>query len=242
VGKRAIEMSDVESAIDKVLAGPERKSRIIREDEKRMIAYHEAGHALVSKSLANADPVHKVSVLSRGMALGYTMQVPAEDRYLKTKAQLLDQATTFLGGRAAEELVFGEPTTGASSDLESVTLLAREMVTQYGMSDALGPLTFGRKHGPVFLGKELVEERNYSDDVAKAIDEEVRKIVGDCYAEARKILLERRTVLDRIVERLLEIETMNSEELDDIIKNYSSGAPPVVERAYSLARNSEPGR
>ena len=239
-GKKVIETSDMESAIDKVLAGPERKSRIIREDEKRMIAYHEAGHALVSKSLPHADPVHKVSILSRGMALGYTMQVPAEDRYLRTRTQLLDQATILLAGRAAEELVFGEPTTGASSDLESVTLLVREMVTQYGMSDSLGPLTFGRKHGPVFLGKDLVEEKNYSDDVAKAIDEEIKKIVGYCYAEARNILLERRNMLDRIVQRLLEIETMNSEELDEIIKgNSSDGTSNAQLPAASLASKDQ---
>jgi cell division protease FtsH len=239
-GKKVIETSDMESAIDKVLAGPERKSRIIREDEKRMIAYHEAGHALVSKSLPHADPVHKVSILSRGMALGYTMQVPAEDRYLRTRTQLLDQATILLAGRAAEELVFGEPTTGASSDLESVTLLVREMVTQYGMSDSLGPLTFGRKHGPVFLGKDLVEEKNYSDDVAKAIDEEIKKIVGYCYAEARNIILERRKTLDKIVQRLLEIETMNSEELDEIIKgNSSDGTSNAQLPAASLASKDQ---
>lgn len=218
MGKKMIEMSDMESAIDKVLAGPERKSRIISDEEKRIIAYHEAGHALVSKMLPHADPVHKVSILSRGLALGYTMQVPTEDRYLRTKTQLLDQATSLLAGRAAEELVFGEPTTGATSDLENVTLLVREMVTQFGMSDTLGPLTFGRKHGPVFLGKELVEEKNYGDEVATAIDEEVKRLIDRCYVEARRILSERREMLDKIVQTLLEIETMDSEKLDEIMQ------------------------
>jgi cell division protease FtsH len=243
LNKKVIEPSDIESAIDKVLAGPERKSRIINEEEKRIIAYHEAGHALVSKSLPNADPVHKVSILSRGMALGYTMQVPTEDRYLRTKSQLFDQVTSLLGGRAAEELVFGEPTTGASNDLENVTLLAREMVTQFGMSETLGPLTFGRKHGPVFLGKDLVEEKNYSDDVARAIDEEIKKLIDHCYAEAQSILSEKRTLLDKIVERLLEIETMDSEELGELIRNGTSPqASPPAEPAASISPSSQTPR
>jgi len=238
--KKTINMTDMESAIDKVMAGPERRSRIISDEEKKIIAYHEAGHALVGKSLPKADPVHKISIVSRGMALGYTMQVPAEDRYLRTKSQLLDQATSLLGGRAAEVLVFGEPTTGASTDLDSATALAREMVTQFGMSETLGPLTFGRKHGPIFLGKDLVEEKNYSDDVARAIDEEIKKLIDECYSQARKIVSQKRAILDKIVERLLEKETMDSEELDEVVRTVGQGqAAEAAEPVPSLVPSSE---
>jgi len=216
-----------------MIAGPERKSRVISEEEKRAVAYHEAGHALVSKLLPHADPVQKVSIVSRGMALGYTMQLPVEDRYLHTEAQLRDRITSLMAGRVAEELFLGQANTGASSDIEEATELARQMVTQFGMSEALGPVTFGRKRGPVFLGRDLIEERNYSDAIARSIDEEVRHIVQDCYQRAADLLSSHREALERIVVVLLERETIEGEELGGLIAGpqaaaEGTAAPAVV--------------
>src|SRR5437764_3571736 len=175
--KKAIGQVELEEAIARVIAGPERKSRMITESEKNVIAYHEIGHALVAKSLPNADPVHKVSIISRGMALGWTMQLPTEDRYLVSRSELNDDMAVILGGRVAEELIFGDITSGASDDIGKATKLARRMVTEWGMSEKLGPLTFGHKEELVFLGRDLGEQRNYSEEVAGEIDQEVHRLV-----------------------------------------------------------------
>ena len=211
--KKAIGMKEFQEAIERVIAGPERKSRIISEEEKRIIAYHEAGHALVMHFLPNCDPVHKISIIARGMALGYTMPLPEEDRYLHRKSKFLDELAGLLGGRAAEEIVFGDITTGAANDLEQATKLARAMVTRYGMSEKLGPMTFGEKQELVFLGKEIGEQREYSEKVAQEIDEEVRGIIKEAYERAKEILIKNRDKLDRLAQALMEKETLEGDEL-----------------------------
>ncbi len=219
-GRDKIAMADFEEAIDRVIAGPARKSRVISPKEKRIVAYHEVGHAIVSSLLPNADPVHRISIIPRGYrALGYTLQLPAEDRYLVTKQELLDQITSLLGGRAAEELVFQEVTTGAASDIERATELARRMVCQFGMSEKLGPLSWGKVEQEVFLGKELTRMRNYSEEVASEIDEEVRKLVSQCYEKAKTILIDHRAQMDKLVELLLEREVLEGDELRKILKS-----------------------
>ena len=200
--KKAIGQLELEEAIARVIAGPERKSRMITEREKNVIAYHEIGHALVAKSLPNADPVHKVSIISRGMALGWTMQLPTEDRYLVSRSELNDDMAVILGGRVAEELIFGDITSGASDDIGKATKLARRMVTEWGMSEKLGPLTFGHKEELVFLGRDLGEQRNYSEEVAGEIDQEVHRLVDAGYQRAKKILTERRDKLVQLAEYL----------------------------------------
>ena len=207
--KRSIGMSEFQEAVERVIAGPERRSRIISAEEKRIVAYHEAGHALVMKSLPNSDPVHKITIVSRGMALGYTMPLPDEDHLLYSKNKFKDELAGLLGGRVAEEEVFGDITTGASNDLERVTALARRMVTQYGMSDELGPQTFGEKEELIFLGREIGEQRNYSEEVAESIDREVRALIEEAYTRARGIVSTYRTKLDAIAHFLLENETMD---------------------------------
>ncbi|MFA0747561.1 ATP-dependent zinc metalloprotease FtsH [Fervidibacter sp.] len=224
--KTKIEMSDLLEALEKVIAGPEKKSRLITEREKRILAYHESGHALVSK-LLKVREVTKVTIIPRGLALGYTLNLPQEDRYLMTRKELLDEMTVMLAGRAAEEVVFGEVTTGAQNDLERVTELARKMVCEFGMSERLGPVTLGRKAGPIFLGRDIVEDRNYSEAVANEIDREVRRIVEECYERAKRLLQENRHLLDAIANRLLEKETIDGEELDELLKE--SGAVTAVE-------------
>ncbi|MCS7263543.1 MAG: ATP-dependent zinc metalloprotease FtsH [Armatimonadetes bacterium] len=216
--KTKIDMSDFLEALEKVIAGPERKSRLITEKEKKVLAYHESGHALVSK-LLKVREVTKVTIIPRGLALGYTLNLPQEDRYLMTKHDLLDEMTVLLAGRAAEEIVFNEVTTGAQNDLERVTELARRMVCEFGMSERLGPVTLGRKAGPIFLGRDIVEDRNYSETVASEIDKEVRRIVEECYERAKKILQENRHALDAISQKLLEKETLDGDELDQILRD-----------------------
>ncbi|MFA0753360.1 MAG: hypothetical protein IMHGJWDQ_001132 [Candidatus Fervidibacter sp.] len=213
--KTRIEMSDLLEALERVIAGPERRSRLITEKEKRILAYHESGHALVSKLLKGE--VTKVTIIPRGLALGYTLNLPQEDRYLMSRQELLDEMTVMLAGRAAEELTFGEITTGAASDLERVTELARRMVCEFGMSDRLGPVTLGRKAGPIFLGRDIVEDRNYSEAIANEIDKEVRRLVEECYERAKQLLQENRAALDAIAHRLLEKETIDGEELDELL-------------------------
>lgn len=212
-GKKAIGMKEFQEAIERVIAGPERKSRIISEEERRTIAYHEAGHALVMHHLPNCDPVHKISIIARGMALGYTMPLPEEDRYLQRKSKFLDELAGLLAGRAAEEIVFGDITTGAANDLEQATKLARAMVTRYGMSEKLGPMTFGEKQELVFLGKEIGEQREYSEKVAQEIDEEVRRLIQQAYERAKEIIRTHRDKLDRLAQALMEKETLEGEEL-----------------------------
>ena len=215
--KQQISTSEMDESLERVIAGPERKSRIIQQREKAVLAYHEAGHALLGKLLPNVDPTYKVTILPRGMALGYSLHLPSEDRFLTSKSQMLDEMTSMLGGRVSEQIVFNEVTTGAQNDLERCTETARRMVCEFGMSENLGPLTLGRRNGPVFLGRDFHEERNYSEEIAAKIDNEVRSIVDTCYDRATKLLTEYRPALDRIVNALLEKETIGAEELDRLI-------------------------
>jgi cell division protease FtsH len=212
--KKSVGMSEFNEAIDRVVAGPERRSRIITEEEKEIIAYHEGGHAVVQRVLPKCDPVTKVTIVSRGMALGYTMSLPEEDRYLHSKSEFEDKIAGMLGGMVSESLVFGDTTTGASNDLEKATNLARSMVTQYGMSEKLGPLTFGKKEEMIFLGREISEQRNYSDEVAAKIDAEVREIIDRAYARAKEALSTHREVLDRLAALLIEKETIEGDEFE----------------------------
>ncbi len=211
-GRRRIGMSEFNEAIERVIAGPERRSRLISQEELRVFAYHETGHAVVAHVLPKCDPVRKVSIVARGMAGGYTIALPEEDRYVLLRSKIEDDIAYALGGRAAEEIVFGEASTGASSDLEKVTKMARAMVTRFGMNDTLGPLVYGRKEELVFLGKEIGEQRDYSEAVAHQIDEEVRRIVTRAYERAKTVILEHREQMDRIVNYLMERETLSAEE------------------------------
>ena len=208
------------------MAGPERKSRLITEAEKAIIAYHEVGHALVAKSLPKCDPVHKVSIISRGQALGVTWYLPTEDRYLTSKAELLDNVAAAMGGRVAEEIVFGDVTSGAENDIQKVTQIARRMVTQWGMSEKLGTVTMGHKEELVFLGRDLGEQRNYSEEVAAVIDEEIRAIVNHGYQTAKVILTAQRHQMDAVVEQLKMVETLTSQQLDEILTG--ADEPSVV--------------
>ncbi len=216
--KKSVGMADFSEALDRVVAGPERRSRIITEEEKEIIAYHEGGHAVVQRVLPKCDPVTKVTIVSRGMALGYTMSLPQEDRYLHSKSEFEDKIAGMLGGNVSEQLVFGDTTTGASNDIEKATALARAMVTQYGMSEKLGPLTFGKKDEMVFLGREISEQRNYSDEVAAKIDAEVRGIIDRAYDRATEALTKHRDVLDRLAAKLIENETIESEEFEALFE------------------------
>ncbi len=214
--KKVIEQSELEEAIERVIAGPERKSRLISEEEKRIVAYHEAGHAVVMNALPEADPVIKVSIIARGMAGGYTMALPEDDRMLMSRKKLLAEMVGLLGGRAAESLVFDDITSGASNDLERVTRLARAMVTRLGMSSQMGTMVFGQKEELIFLGREISEQRDYSEAVAEEIDSEVRLLVNNAYDQARKILNTYRLELDGVAQRLLELETISRDEFERI--------------------------
>src|SRR5204863_248048 len=210
--KKTIGMSEFTEALERIVAGPERKSRIISDAEKAIIAFHEGGHAVVQRILPKCDPVAKVTIISRGMALGYTMALPQEDRYLQSKSEFEDQIAGLLGGNASEKLIFGDTTTGASNDIEKATALARRMVTEFGMSEKLGPLSFGKRDELVFLGREIGEQRNYSDEVAKQIDEEVRAIIDRGYQRAMDVLTKHREKLDVIARELIEKETLEAEQ------------------------------
>ncbi|MGD9091964.1 MAG: ATP-dependent zinc metalloprotease FtsH, partial [Anaerolineales bacterium] len=214
--KKVIGQSEMEEAIERVIAGPERKSRLISEEEKRIVAYHEAGHAVVMNALPEADPVHKVSIIARGMAGGYTLAIPEEDRTLMPRKKLIADMVGLLGGRAAEELVFDDITSGASNDLERVTRMARAMVTRLGMSDSMGPMVYGQKDELIFLGREISEQRDYSEAIAEQIDKEVRVLVNDAHDKARSILNQYRDYLDAVAHRLLEVETITREEFESI--------------------------
>jgi cell division protease FtsH len=215
--KKVIGMEEFEEAIERVLAGPERKSRIISDEEKEIIAYHEAGHAMVMGNLPHCDPVHKVSIVSRGMALGYTMPLPEEDRYLKHRAKFKDQLAGLLGGRAAEELMFNDVTTGAANDLGQATRLARKMVCEFGMSEELGPMTFGQKQELIFLGREIAERRDYGEAVAQEIDREVRRFIEEAHSRAKEILTTYRDKLIALAQRLIEDETLEGPELEAML-------------------------
>jgi cell division protease FtsH len=216
--KKQIGMKELEDSIDRVIAGPEKKGRIINQKEKEIIAHHETGHALVAKMLPNADPVHKISIVARGMMGGWTRFLPTEDRHLWTHSQFEDRLAVSLAGRAAEEIIFGEVTTGAQNDLEQSTGLARKMVTEYGMSDKLGPRTFGKREELVFLGREIHEQRNYSEKIAEEIDEEVKTFIQRAYDTAKKILSENKERLKLIAERLIAKETIEEAEFEELLK------------------------
>jgi len=231
--KKVIGMDELEEAIARVIAGPERKSRRISEKEKEIIAYHETGHALVMKALPHTDPVHKVSIISRGMALGWTLSLPEEDKYLVSRDELMDQIAGIMGGRVAEEIVFNDITSGAENDIQRATQMARRMVTQWGMSDKLGTVTMGHKEELVFLGRDLGEQRNYSEEVAALIDEEIRSIVDHGYQTAKTILTRQRGKMDAVVERLKVVETIDGKELDAIIAAEEPDAPAAASSSAS---------
>ncbi|MFH1856777.1 MAG: ATP-dependent zinc metalloprotease FtsH [Candidatus Omnitrophota bacterium] len=216
--KTKVAMSEMEAAIERVVAGPERKSRVISDYEKNIVAYHESGHALLSLLVKDVDPLHKVSIIPRGMAaLGYTLQLPLEDRYIVTKKELIGKLIVFLGGRASEELMCNESTTGAQNDLEMTTLIARRMVCEFGMSDKLGHITFGHRKEQVFLGRDIGEERNYSDFTAQEIDKEIKIIVEDCYRKAKELLSQNKEKLQKLAETLREKEVMGEEEVRQVL-------------------------
>ncbi len=223
--KKRIDTAEFDEAIERVIAGPERRSRVIGDKERKVLAYHEAGHALVGCMIPGFDTTYKVTILPRGMALGYTISLPEVDKYLMTRSELINRMTQALGGRAAEVLVLDEVTSGAANDLERVTEMARQMVTEYGMSDALGPLTYGKRHGPIFLARDLGEERNYSEDIARQIDVEIRRLVDECFDRSKQILTEHRDRLEILVEVLLEKETLDQQEVAAII---ATGQVPVA--------------
>jgi cell division protease FtsH len=220
---RVIDDHALDEAIDRVVAGPQKRTRLMNDKEKKITAYHEGGHALVAAALPNTDPVTKVTILPRGRALGYTMVMPTEDKYSTTRNEILDQLAYALGGRVAEELVFHDPTTGAANDIEKATGLARRMVTQFGMSERVGAIKLGAGTGEVFLGRDVGHERDYSEEVAGIVDEEVRRLIESAHDEAWEILVEHRQVLDSLVLALFEKETLNKEELAEIFA-------PVVKR------------
>ncbi|MEU1617727.1 ATP-dependent zinc metalloprotease FtsH [Streptomyces sp. NPDC008238] len=221
--KKLVDNAMLDEAIDRVVAGPQKRTRIMSDKEKKITAYHEGGHALVAAASPNSDPVHKITILSRGRALGYTMVLPDEDKYSTTRNEMLDRLAMTMGGRAAEELVFHDPTTGAADDIEKATTTARAMVTQYGMTERLGAIKFGTSDGEPFLGREMSHQRDYSEEVAGLVDEEVKKLIETAHNEAWEILVENRDVLDNLVLALLDKETLNKEELAEIFK-------PIVKR------------
>jgi cell division protease FtsH len=229
-GKKSISMKEVEEAIDRVMAGPERKSRVMSEREKRVIAYHEGGHALVAHVLPNTDPVHKISVIPRGRALGYTLTLPEEDKFLMTREELADELAMLLGGRVAEELIVGDITTGAANDIERATKVAKQMVTEYGMSDVIGPLTLGQKAHEVFLGRDFQSQPDYSDQVAFEIDNEVRRLIDEAHDEALDILQDNRAHLDNLAAILVERETMEREDVEAFL----AGVPKREQRDQAV--------
>ena len=231
--KKTIGMEELEEAIARVIAGPERKSRRISDHEKEVIAYHETGHALVMKALPHTNPVHKVSIISRGMALGWTLSLPEEDKYLISRDELMDEIAGIMGGRVAEEIVFGDITSGAENDIQKATQLARRMVTQWGMSEKLGTVAMGHREELVFLGRDLGEQRNYSEEVAAVIDEEIRSIVNHGYQTAKTILSGQRDKMDAVVERLKIVETLDAKELDEIINRQAPEAPAAASSTAS---------
>jgi cell division protease FtsH len=234
--RKSIMMNDFEEALERIVAGPERKSRVISEAEKLIIAYHEGGHAVVQRILPKCDPVTKVTIISRGMALGYTMALPTEDRYLQSKSEFEDKIAGLLAGNVAERLVFGDTTTGSSNDIEKATDLSRRMVTEFGMSDRLGPLSFGKRDELVFLGREIGEQRNYSDEIAKQIDEEVRAIIDRAYERASQVLETHRDRLEALAQKLIAEETVDSTSFETLF----SDLPPKEDLHGLPPRRHEP--
>jgi cell division protease FtsH len=223
-GKREISQVELEEGIMRVIAGPEKKTRVMSNKERKITAYHEMGHAIVGHYLPNSDPVHKISVISRGQALGYTISLPTEDKFLTTRAELQDQMAMTLGGRAAEEISFDEITTGASNDLEKVTATAKQMVMRFGMSDKLGPRVFGHDHGQPFLGREFSSEPDYSDEIAREIDDEVRRIVESAHVQAKQILSEKRPALEKLSEILIKRETIEKDQFEALLDGQTEEA------------------
>lgn len=224
----------------RVIAGPEKKTRVMSEKERLVTAYHEVGHAIVGHLLPNCDPVHKISIISRGQALGYTISLPAEDKFLTTRAELTDTMAMTLGGRAAEEIVFGEITTGASNDLEKVTETAKQMVMRFGMSERLGPRVFGHDRGQPFLGREFSSEPDYSDEIAREIDDEIRRIVEGAHQTARGLLNDNREELDQISKLLLERETIDAEQFGALLEGKPASEVFVAEEEPSEPAEPEP--
>jgi len=216
--KKKIGMGELEDSVERVIAGPEKKSRVISDYEKKLVAYHEAGHAILGHFLPHTDPLHKVSIIPRGRAGGYTLLLPKEDRRYMTRSQILDQVTMLLGGRVAEALILKEISTGAQNDLERATELVRKIITEFGMSEELGPLTFGRKQEQVFLGRDIARDRNYSEAVAFSIDKEARRIMDDCYNKAKRMLMEHLDKLHLVAKTLMEKETLEAEEFKALIE------------------------
>ena len=235
-----IAMVDLEDSIERVVAGPEKRSRIISDQEKKVLAQHEVGHAVLAELLPRADPVHKVSILQRGLALGYTLQLPTEDRYIMSRSELLDRITVFLGGRVSEELAFQEISTGAADDLKKATDIARHMVTDFGMSQTLGPISLGRKYEQPFLGRDIMEDRNYSEQVASTIDRELSMIIEDCYERAKSLLGEHNEQVRAVVTVLLERETLSGDEVRAIMRGEQL-PPPVEREAEWKSRPTVPG-
>src|SRR5512133_1931723 len=247
-GKREITQVELEEGIMRVIAGPEKKTRVMSDKERLITAYHEMGHAIVGHFLPHSDPVHKISIISRGQALGYTISMPTEDKFLTTRAELQDTMAMTLGGRAAEEIVFGEITTGASNDLEKVTATAKQMVMRFGMSEKLGPRVFGHDHGQPFLGREFSSEPDYSDEIAREIDDEIRRIVEEAHQVARDILLKHRSELDHTSDILMRRETIEKEEFEGLLAGateeeiFGSEAPPPGSPIPGEPAPERPGR
>src|SRR5215207_9701470 len=233
--KDQISMSEMEEAVDRVIAGPERKTRLISEKEKEITAYHEAGHAIVGALQPEADPVHKISIIPRGQALGVTMSLPTEDRFMMSRGQLMAQLAMMLGGRAAERVIFDEITTGASNDLERVTQTAKQMVTRYGMSEKLGPMALGHANGQVFMGRDFNAQPDYSDEIAFQIDKEIRRIVDESYDTAEDLLVRNRALLDKLSKELIEFETVDSKHLARLVEEYAVDEVP----AESVTQSSD---
>jgi len=238
--KQRIGMAELEEALDRVMMGPARKSRVMNTDERKVTAYHEAGHAIIGELLEHCDPIHKVTVLPRGMALGVTMTLPDEDRYTTSRSELIDDITMLLGGLVAEEVAFGERYTGAGNDLERVTRIARAMIMQFGMSEKLGSLAIGRRSRNPFLGREMSEDRDYSEDVARQIDEEVHRLVAECHSRATQILTSHKTTMDALAEALLERETLDREEFLAVMEGRELPPLPVPPSAPPLPTANTP--
>ena len=239
-GRDKIAMEDLEEGIERVMAGPERKSRILNDRERKIIAYHETGHAIVAKILPGSDPVHKISIIPRGhAALGYTLQLPEEDRFLMSKSELMNRIAILLSGRVSEEIVFNDVTSGAANDLERATQTARQMVTQLGMSEVIGLVKLGNKREEIFLGRDISEDRNYSEEVAYKIDQEVKAIIDECYENAKEILTARRELMDKIAGVLLEREIIDAEEFDRLMDENSQSTTNVeLQKSQEDAKNA----